>query len=100
MPARCPHCSSVVEETELPRMEGAQVLCPECQQPMEMPDMTLQFFDPKEIPTAPASKTSGGALSDGKRYALVVVDGKEPGKVGRSPQRYRRARAFPGDAPE
>ena len=81
MPARCSHCSHVVEETELPRVDGAQVLCPQCQQPMEMPEMTLPFFDPKNIPTARASKTSGGALSDGKRYALVIVDGKEPGKV-------------------
>ena len=81
MPARCPHCSSVIQETELPRLDGARVLCPECQRPMQMPEMTLPFLDPKDIPTAPASKTSGGALSDNKRYALVIVSGKEPGKV-------------------
>ena len=81
MPARCPRCSSVVEENELPRINGAQVLCPRCQQPLEMPEMTVPFLDPKNIPTAPASKTSGGALSDNKRYALVIVSGKEPGKV-------------------
>ncbi|MEE9264068.1 MAG: FHA domain-containing protein [Vicinamibacteria bacterium] len=81
MPARCPRCSSVVEENELPRMDGAQVLCPQCQQPLEMPEMTVPFLDPKNIPTAPASKSSGGALSDNKRYALVIVSGKEPGKV-------------------
>ncbi len=81
MPARCPRCSSVVEENELPRMDGAQVLCPQCQQPLEMPEMTVPFLDPKDTPTAPASKSSGGALSDNKRYALVIVSGKEPGKV-------------------
>jgi pSer/pThr/pTyr-binding forkhead associated (FHA) protein len=46
-----------------------------------MPEMTVPFVDPKAVPTAPASKVSGGALSDSKRYSLVVVTGKDPGKV-------------------
>jgi hypothetical protein len=62
-------------------MDGAQVLCPHCQQPMQMPEMTVPFMDPKGAPTALASKASGGALSDAKRYSLVVVSGKDPGKV-------------------
>ena len=62
-------------------MEGAQVLCPRCQQPMQMPEMTVPFMDPRAVPTAPALKASGGTLSDSKRYSLVVVTGKDPGKV-------------------
>ncbi len=81
MPARCPHCASVVQENDLPRMDGAQVLCPQCQQPMQMPEMTIPFVDPKVAPTALSSKASGGVLSDSKRYSLVVVSGKDPGKV-------------------
>jgi NAD-dependent SIR2 family protein deacetylase len=76
MPARCPHCANVVEENELPRMEGARVLCPQCQQPLKMPEMTVPFVDPKAVPTAPASKVSGGALSDSKsQHAVIAIDG-------------------------
>ena len=81
MPARCPHCASVIEDSDLPRMEGAQVLCPQCHKTLEMPEMTIPFVDPKMVPTALASKATGGVLSENKRYALVVVDGREPGKV-------------------
>ena len=81
MAARCSHCGNSVEEEDLPRMIGAQVRCPRCQQLMEMPAMTMAFSDPDVVPTVFASKDSGGALSPNKRYALVVLNGKEPGKV-------------------
>jgi len=80
MPARCPHCASVVEEKDLPRMEGAQVLCPQCHQPMQMSEMTVPFADLRMAPTALSSKASGGRLSENKRYTLVVINGNEPGK--------------------
>ncbi len=62
-------------------MEGARVLCPQCQQPMAMPALTIPFRGEEALPTVFASKNSGGALSPDKRYALVVLNGKEPGKV-------------------
>ena len=80
MSARCSQCGNTVEEKDLPRMDGARVLCPRCQQPMAMPAMTMPFSD-AEVPTVFASRESGGALSPDKRYALVVLSGKEPGKV-------------------
>jgi len=81
MAARCLHCGNAVKEEDLPRMVGARVLCPRCQQPMEMPAMTIAFSGPDGVPTVFASKDSGGALPPNKRYALVVLSGKEPGKV-------------------
>lgn len=81
MSARCSQCENTVEEKDLPRMVGARVLCPRCQQPMVMPAMTMPVSGNEALPTVFASKESGGALSPDKRYALVVLSGKEPGKV-------------------
>jgi pSer/pThr/pTyr-binding forkhead associated (FHA) protein len=48
---------------------------------MVMPAMTMPVSGEGAVPTVFASKDSGGALSPAKRYALVVLSGKEPGKV-------------------
>lgn len=48
---------------------------------MAMPALTMPIGGEEGVPTVFASKDSGGALSPEKRYALVVLSGKEPGKI-------------------
>jgi len=48
---------------------------------MELPAMTMPFADAEAVPTVYATGVSGGELAPNKRYALVVLNGKEPGKV-------------------
>jgi len=48
---------------------------------MELPAMTIPFADAQAVPTVQATALSGGQLAPNKRYALVVLTGKEPGKV-------------------
>ena len=65
-------------------MQGAHVLCPTCGTPLALPAMTMPLMPvggDEAIPTVFATKDTGGVLSDGKRYALVVLTGKEPGKI-------------------
>ncbi len=81
MSARCSHCGHTVNEENLPRLADARALCPHCSTPMELPAMTMPFADAEAIPTAQATGVSGGELAPNKRYALVVLTGKEPGKV-------------------
>jgi S-DNA-T family DNA segregation ATPase FtsK/SpoIIIE len=48
---------------------------------MELPAMTMPLAGAEAIPTVHATAASGGELAPHKRYALVVLNGKEPGKV-------------------
>jgi pSer/pThr/pTyr-binding forkhead associated (FHA) protein len=43
--------------------------------------MTMPFTDAEAVPTVYTTGVSGGELSPNKRYALVVLNGKEPGKI-------------------
>lgn len=81
MAARCARCGSSLDENNLPRLPGVAVRCPKCNEPMALPEMTMPFGAGAEAPTLVAAKGSGGALLPGKRYALVVLSGKDSGKV-------------------
>lgn len=85
MPAQCPRCGSSVGENDLPRLQGVEVRCPKCGEPMVVPEMTMPFAAgggaAAAVPTLVAQKGSGGSLAAGKRYALVVLSGKDSGKV-------------------
>ena len=81
MSAQCPQCGHTVSEENLPRLADARILCPNCSTPMELPAMTMPLAGAEAIPTVHATAASGGELAPHKRYALVVLSGKEPGKV-------------------
>ncbi|MFQ5789047.1 MAG: FHA domain-containing protein [Acidobacteriota bacterium] len=81
MSVRCPQCSYTLEEKNLPRFVGARILCPRCKTPMVVPEMTVPFMDQAAVATLESSKASKGALSADKKYAVVVINGKRPGRV-------------------
>lgn len=74
----CPHCDLAIED-ELPRLaESAQVLCPQCQEPLALPEMTI----PISIADTPLMNVPASAgLDPNKKYALLIVNGAEAGKV-------------------
>ena len=77
MALSCPHCNHAIED-ELPRLsESASVLCPQCQQPLTLPEMTV----PISIADTPLMRPPSEGLDPDKKYALLIVSGKEAGKV-------------------
>lgn len=74
MAIRCSSCQHTILEEELPRLEqSASVLCPECGHPITLPEMTM--------PISIASAQEAVERRDAKKFALLVLDGKESGKV-------------------
>ncbi len=57
--------------------ESAQILCPQCQQPLTLPEMTI----PISIVDTPLMGAPRQGLDPGKKYALLIVSGEEAGKV-------------------
>ena len=84
MALSCPNCDRAIED-ELPRLsETAKVLCPHCQEPLTLPEMTI----PMSIADTPLMSSSSSpsaapppGLNPNKKYALLIVTGKEAGKV-------------------
>ena len=77
MGLRCPNCDLAIED-ELPRLtESAKVLCPQCQQPLTLPEMTI----PISIADTPLMGAPRHDLDPGKKYALLIVAGPEAGRV-------------------
>lgn len=73
----CPHCDLSIDD-ELPRLsESAKILCPGCQQPMTLPEMTI----PISIVDTPLMDAPRQGLDPDKKYALLIVSGHEAGKV-------------------
>lgn len=79
MPLRCPGCHHTLDEDELPRLdEGARVLCPQCNEPLTLPEMTI----PLSLAAVKPQPTAGTSGPDpDKRFALLVVSGAAAGKV-------------------
>jgi pSer/pThr/pTyr-binding forkhead associated (FHA) protein len=48
---------------------------------MDLPAMTMPPDVQQAVPTVSAAEASSGTLSDDKKYALIVLSGKEPGKI-------------------
>lgn len=75
MPLDCPRCGTAIVEDELPRLESARVLCPQCNEPLPLPDMTMP------ISVSPQFVTNRPEPDPTKKYALLIVSGAEAGKV-------------------
>jgi len=79
MALSCPNCDFAIGD-ELPRLADAdaKLLCPQCQEPLTLPEMTM----PISIADTPLmSAGSQPRLDPNKKYALLIVTGKEAGKV-------------------
>ncbi len=81
MKIKCSSCGQGFDEAELPRMIGVRVDCSKCGRPLEMPAMTLPVQNQEAIRTLDSQAVSSDLLSGDKRYAIVVLEGKERGKV-------------------
>ena len=80
MALSCPNCDRAIED-ELPRLaETATVLCPHCQEPLTLPEMTVPISIADTPLMSPSAAPQTG-LDPNKKYALLVVSGKEAGKV-------------------
>jgi pSer/pThr/pTyr-binding forkhead associated (FHA) protein len=60
--------------------EALGATCPRCGAPRPDPAWT-QPYSPLSAPTMASRSATGGGLAPGKRYALIVVKGEEPGRV-------------------
>lgn len=77
MSLRCPSCDHAIVEDELPRLgDDAKVLCPQCAEPLTLPEMTI----PLSLASQQAPKSPVG-LDPTKKFALLVLGGVELGKV-------------------
>ncbi len=81
MKIRCSSCGKSFEEGELPQMMGIRVMCPQCGKPLEIPAATMPYPSQEAIRTLDSQAAAGKALSGDRRYAIVVLVGKEPGKI-------------------
>ena len=80
MAIRCPNCDSRLSEEELPRLtDAASVLCPRCGEALTLPEMTI----PISLGQARILPISRGPshLNSRKKYAVLILNGKEAGKV-------------------
>lgn len=84
MAIRCTNCEISLSEEELPRLtDVASVLCPRCGQALTLPEMTIPI-SLGQAPIKPIAKDpSQGGLDSDKKYAVLVLNGKEAGKVVR-----------------
>ena len=81
MALSCSHCDFAIED-ELPRLtESAKVLCPQCHEPLTLPEMTIPIsIAATPIMSSPSAAPPPG-LDPNKKYTLLIVSGKEAGKV-------------------
>jgi len=80
MALSCPNCDRAIED-ELPRLaETAKVLCPHCREPLTLPEMTIPISI-ADTPLMSPSAAPPPGLDPNKKYALLIVSGKEAGKV-------------------
>jgi hypothetical protein len=78
MAIRCTNCDYEIEDEELPRLaDVARVLCPECHEPLTLPEMTI----PLSLSQVKSRMSEGEGLAPDKKYALLVLSGNEIGRV-------------------
>jgi hypothetical protein len=75
----CSGCGHTFDERQLPALSGIRVICPNCSNPVDL-SSTIPI-DQEAIGTLESKNVTGGALSDVKRYAVVVLEGKSKGQV-------------------
>jgi pSer/pThr/pTyr-binding forkhead associated (FHA) protein len=74
MPQGCARCGHESADAT------AGTTCPKCGAPRPDPAWTMPL-SPLSAPTIASRSATGGGLAPGKRYALIVVQGAEPGRV-------------------
>jgi hypothetical protein len=78
MAIRCTNCDYEIEDEELPRLaDVARVLCPECHEPLTLPEMTI----PLSLSQVKSRMSEAEGLAPDKKYALLVLSGTEIGRV-------------------
>jgi len=78
MAIRCTHCDHEIHEDDLPRLADiARVLCPGCNQPLTLPEMTI----PLSLTQVHGRMSGAEGLAPDKKYALLVLSGTETGRV-------------------
>ncbi len=75
MSMTCSRCGS-----DVPDDGQSEVTCPKCGAPQPNPAWTRPYAQ-AGTPTLESRKSDQGSLSAGKKYALVIVNGAEPGRV-------------------
>jgi pSer/pThr/pTyr-binding forkhead associated (FHA) protein len=65
---------------DIPDDSNADVTCPRCGAPQPDPAWTRPF-DAAGVPTLESRSSDQGSLAPGKKYAIVVVNGDDPGRV-------------------
>jgi len=78
MTIRCTHCDHEIHEDDLPRLSDiARVLCPGCNEPLTLPEMTI----PLSLTQVHGRMSGAEGLAPDKKYALLVLSGTEAGRV-------------------
>ena len=78
MAIRCGSCGHEIHEDDLPRLSDvARVLCPECGEPLTLPEMTI----PLSLTQVRGRIAADDGLDPDKKYALLVLSGSEIGRV-------------------
>lgn len=78
MAIRCGSCGHEIHEDDLPRLSDvARVLCPECGEPLTLPEMTI----PLSLMQVRGRIAADDGLDPDKKYALLVLSGSEIGRV-------------------
>jgi hypothetical protein len=78
MTIRCTHCDHEIHEDDLPRLSDlARVLCPGCNEPLTLPEMTI----PLSLTQVHGRMSGAEGLAPDKKYALLVLSGTETGRV-------------------
>ena len=80
MPLACPKCGQSLGDA--PRSAGRNLICPRCQNPVDLASVTLPWSGPAAAATLERGASSGGGrLAEGKSYSLVILHGKDAGRV-------------------
>jgi len=78
MSIRCTSCDHEIQEDDLPRLSDmARVLCPECHEPLTLPEMTI----PLSLTQVHGRMSAAEGLAPEKKYALLILSGSETGRV-------------------
>lgn len=75
MPITCARCGG-----DVPEKDQADVTCPQCGAPQPNPAWTRPFAQ-AVTPTLESRGSDQGSLAPGKKYAIVIVNGADPGRV-------------------
>ena len=70
----CARCGSAVDGGE------KSVTCSKCGATRPNPAWTTPFSE-ANVPTLESTSSSGGSFSENKKYAIVILNGEDPGRV-------------------